>query len=57
MKNSILLKELSENQIDKIIVNDQLKAGDWGFVFSNNESWFFTFTNYDDSSGTGGCYY
>lgn len=53
MKNSILLKDLSENNIDKIVINDTLRAGDWGFTFSNKESWWFSFTNYDDSSGTG----
>lgn len=53
MKNAILLKDLSENAIDKILVNDQLRAGDWGFTFGSGESWFFSFTNYDNSSGTG----
>mgnify|MGYP000384696663 CR=1 FL=1 len=53
MKNTILLKDLSENAIDKVLANEQLKAG-WIFTTCWGESWFFTFTNGDDSSNTGG---
>jgi hypothetical protein len=56
MNNSIILNDLSEKMIDKVIINSQTKAGDWGFILSNNESWFFTFTNYDNSSKTAQCY-
>jgi hypothetical protein len=56
MKVNIFLKQLSETSIDKLIINDSLKAGDWGIRMSDDESWFFSFTNYDDSSNTGnGC--
>ncbi len=58
MKNTVLLKDLSENAIDKVLVNDDLKGAwlDWGLVISNCESWGFTFTNYDNSSNTPGEY-
>jgi hypothetical protein len=52
MKNSILLKDLSENNIDMVIANDQLKAG-WKVTFCFSESWWFTMTNCDNSSNTG----
>jgi len=56
MKTSVLLKDLNESKIDKVIINDELKAGDWGIRISDKESWFFSFTNYDNSSLTGnGC--
>jgi hypothetical protein len=42
MKNTILLKDLSENKIDKVIANDSLQAAGWEIHFSWNESWFFT---------------
>ena len=51
MINAILLQDLSENEFDKVIVNDQLKAGDWGLRICSSQSFFFTFTNYDHSSG------
>lgn len=51
MKKAILLKDLSENKIDKVIMNDKIKAGDWGLRISSSQSFFFTFTNYDCSSG------
>ena len=53
MKNAILLKDLSENKIDKVIANDNLRAG-WILTFCWDESFFFTFTNGDNSSNTGG---
>lgn len=53
MKNTILLKDLSENNIDKVIVNDQFRGGAWFFTTCGAESWGFTFTNGDNSSGTG----
>ncbi|MCE2507505.1 MAG: hypothetical protein J4F36_13780 [Nitrosopumilaceae archaeon] len=48
------MKELSENKIDQLIVNDSLKAAglsSWNIIFG--DSWLFTLTNGDDSSGTG----
>lgn len=54
MINTILLNDLSENAIDKVIVNDEVKAGWWLFTTCKDESWFFTLTNGDNSSGTGG---
>jgi hypothetical protein len=53
MKNSILLKDLSENCFDKIVVNDDVRAGWWLFTTCKDESWWFTFTNGDNSSNTG----
>jgi hypothetical protein len=53
MKNSILFSELSENKIDKMIINTKSMAG-WIFTTCKEESWFFTFTNGDNSSNTGG---
>ncbi len=53
MVNTILLQDLSENAIDKVIVNEEIKAG-WLFTTCKDESWFFTFTDGDNSSGTGG---
>jgi hypothetical protein len=50
MKNSILLKELSENSFDKIVMYDKLKAGDWGLRICSDESWWFTFTDYNNST-------
>lgn len=52
MKNSILLKDLTENNIDMVIVNDQLRAG-WKITFCFSESLWFTMTNCDNSSNTG----
>ena len=53
MNATILLKDLSESKIDKVIVNDQVKAG-WMVTFCRNESFWFTMTNCDNSSLTGG---
>jgi hypothetical protein len=52
MKSSILLNDLSENKMDKIIANENLKAAG-ELTFCWGESWFFTFTNGDNSSLTG----
>lgn len=53
MKNAILLKDLSENNIDRVLVNDKVKAGDWGISVGSHESFFFSFTNYDCSTENG----
>jgi hypothetical protein len=50
---AVFLKDLSENNIDKLLVNEDLKAGG-ELTFCWGESWFFTFTNGDNSSKTGG---
>lgn len=55
MTNTLILEDLSEEKMDKVIVNDSMKAG-WELVISNCESWFFTFTNEDNSSKTSQCY-
>lgn len=52
MVNSILLNDLSEDTIDKIVPNEKIKAG-WTITVCWEESWLFTLTNGDDSSKTG----
>ncbi|MDR2122953.1 MAG: hypothetical protein LBP34_07490 [Flavobacteriaceae bacterium] len=44
MKISILLNDLSENKIDKIIANENLKAAG-ELTFCWRESFFLTFIN------------